>query len=58
MRNRTVLLDDLWGPQARELRERLQAAAAVIAVRSPNTHGEQAALPASEPRAEPAIEAA
>jgi AraC-like DNA-binding protein len=26
LRNRTVLLDELWGPLARELRERLQAA--------------------------------
>jgi AraC-like DNA-binding protein len=27
LRNRTELLEDLWGPSARELRERLQAAA-------------------------------
>ena len=34
------------------------AAAAVIAVRSPNTHGEQAAPPAPQPTPEPATEAA
>jgi hypothetical protein len=34
------------------------AAAAVIALRSPNTHGEQAALPARELTPEPATEAA
>ncbi|HEY2708675.1 MAG TPA: DHA2 family efflux MFS transporter permease subunit, partial [Caulobacteraceae bacterium] len=34
------------------------AAAAVIALRSPNTHGQQAAPPAAEPTLEPATEAA
>jgi EmrB/QacA subfamily drug resistance transporter len=34
------------------------AAAAVIALRSPNTHGEQASVPAMEPTAEQATEAA